>query len=83
MAKVFRTDHLNPRLASDTDPLAFAVNFPQERQGKVNIHALFGAVLLGKMCGDIFATLGTFCDVFHISPLRLTGFRVHSLGSPG
>lgn len=83
MAKVFRTDHLNPRLASDTDPLAFAVNFPQERQGKVNIHPLFGAILLGKMCGDIFATFGTFGDVFHIDPLMVTGFRVHRLVAPG
>ena len=83
MVEGLRTHHLNPGLARDADTPTFAVNLSQKCQREVNIHPLFGAILLGKMCGDIFATLGTFGDVFHIYPLRLTGFRVHSLGSPG
>src|SRR6266581_8536218 len=62
--QVLGTDHLNPRLACHTDTPTFRVNLAQKRQGKVNIHTLFGQKRLGKVGRNIFPTLGTLGDVF-------------------
>src|SRR4029450_1573457 len=82
--QVLGTDHLNPRLACHTNTPTFRINLAQKRQGKINIHPLFGHKRLGKVGRNIFPTLGTLGDGFDLFHLfRLTWFRIHRLGSPG
>jgi hypothetical protein len=48
------TSHLDPGITRDPKPLAFSINPLEQGEWKVDIHALFGAMVPGEIRGNVF-----------------------------
>jgi len=62
------TRHLDPGLARHPKSLTFRIDLAEQVERKVDIHALFGAMLPGEICRDVFPSFSAFRDLFDLYP---------------
>lgn len=75
--------YLDPRLARDAHALTFFIDLAEQVQWKVDIHALFRDMSIGKVGRDIFSPLRAFRDRLDIlDRFRVVVFGVHRLDIP-